>query len=167
TPLDARSHYNALGITPSASQAEVKAAYYKLTKLYHPDSQAAGNSESEDHIKKFREVTAAYEVLGNVKLRRLYDKGMMHVGSDTRPHAGAWRVKEDDDPSLKFYRSRDVKSRPPPPTNNIPVYDFDEWSKQHYGATFAREQELKRNAPCAPPRRHRELAKSKSSASLS
>lgn len=40
---------------------------------------------------------------------------------------------------MKFYRSREKRTRPPPPDGKTPIYDFDEWSKQHYGAMFARD----------------------------
>lgn len=71
-----KSHYDSLGITPAATQAQVKTAYYKLSKIHHPDR----NAGSEEASQKFREVSAAYEVLGNVKLRRMYDKGEREFG---------------------------------------------------------------------------------------
>lgn len=64
------NHYNALGLTKHATQSEIKGAYYKLSMLYHPDK----NSDAEA-AQKFRDITAAYEILGNIKLRKLYDKG--------------------------------------------------------------------------------------------
>lgn len=66
-----KNHYDSLGITPKATQSEVKNAYYKLSMQYHPDR----NEGSEAAAKQFRDITSAYEVLGNVKMRRLYDKG--------------------------------------------------------------------------------------------
>lgn len=66
-----RNHYEALGITPKATQTDIKSAYYKLSMRYHPDK----NKGSTDASKKFQDITAAYEVLGNFKLRKLYDKG--------------------------------------------------------------------------------------------
>lgn len=49
---------------------------------------------------------------------------------------------------MEFYRSRERRTRPPPPDGRTPIYDFDEWSKQHYGATFAKkmkqQQKLRR-----------------------
>lgn len=66
-----KNHYDSLGITPRATQAQVKSAYYKLSKIHHPDR----NDGSEASSQKFREVSAAYEILGNVKLRKMYDKG--------------------------------------------------------------------------------------------
>lgn len=72
--LKSKNHYDALGITPKATQADVKNAYYKLSMQYHPDR----NEGSETAATQFRDITSAYEVLGNVKMRRMYDKGKNH-----------------------------------------------------------------------------------------
>lgn len=66
-----QNHYDALGVTPKATQSDIKTAYYKLSMLYHPDK----NKNSDVAAQKFRSITSAYEVLGNFKLRRLYDRG--------------------------------------------------------------------------------------------
>lgn len=67
----AKDHYNILGLSHKATQAEIKSAYYNLSKVYHPDK----NQGSPTAAIKFRDITEAYEVLGNVRMRRLYDKG--------------------------------------------------------------------------------------------
>lgn len=67
-----QNHYDALGITPKATQSDVKTAYYKLSMIYHPDK----NKGCNDAADRFRSITAAYEVLSNYRLRRLYDKGL-------------------------------------------------------------------------------------------
>lgn len=69
----ARNHYDVLEITPKATQADVKTAYYKMSMIHHPDKNK-GNAES---VEKFRAITSAYEVLSNYRLRRLYDKGIV------------------------------------------------------------------------------------------
>lgn len=69
--LRAKNHYDSLGLTPKATQADVKGAYYKLSMVYHPDK----NEGCDVAAQKFRDITEAYEVLGNVRLRKLYDKG--------------------------------------------------------------------------------------------
>lgn len=75
-----RNHYDSLGLIKTATQAEVKSAYYDLSKLYHPDRNQGETQEQRDqHSQKFRDITEAYEVLGNVKSRRLYDKGNLHL----------------------------------------------------------------------------------------
>lgn len=55
-----KTHYDTLGLKPAATAAEIKNAYYEKTKMYHPDT----SSESEESIRKFREISEAYEVLG-------------------------------------------------------------------------------------------------------
>jgi len=62
-------YYQILGVGRSASQAEIKKAYRKLAKKYHPDKNI-GNKVAED---KFKEVSEAYAVLGNEEKRKQYD----------------------------------------------------------------------------------------------
>ena len=66
-----KSFYDVLGITPKATASDIKTAYYKLSMTFHPDKNKSDDSAAE----KFRNVTEAYEVLGNYRLRKLYDKG--------------------------------------------------------------------------------------------
>lgn len=135
------NYYESLGIIKSSTQAEIKAAYYKLSMLYHPDR----NEGSETAAKKFREITQAYEVLGNYRLRRLYDKGIVHTAGPQYAQ-DIHDVKEDieveeDDAQTKFYKSRFRKSKVADVDGRTPIYNFDEWSKAHYGKNFERRQE--------------------------
>lgn len=133
-----KNHYNSLGLTRSATQADVKGAYYELSKVYHPDrNQGETMKQREAHSQKFRDITEAYEILGNVKTRRMYDKGFMGVSPSTS------RQSTPEDALHRFYKSRETRHRPPPPDGRTPIYDFDEWSKRHYGAAFKRQQEMK------------------------
>jgi len=63
--------YEHLEIDPSASTKEIKEAYFKLSKIYHPDA----NPDNPDAQATFFEITRAYETLSDGKLRRIYDKG--------------------------------------------------------------------------------------------
>jgi len=65
-----RDLYEILGVPRSASADEVKKAYRRLAKKYHPDVNP-GNKPAEE---KFKEVTAAFEVLSDQKRRALYDE---------------------------------------------------------------------------------------------
>ena len=56
----AKSLYTTLEVSEDATASEIKKAYRKLAKKYHPDMNK--NPEAED---KFKEINAAYEVLGN------------------------------------------------------------------------------------------------------
>ncbi|XP_049767255.1 dnaJ homolog subfamily C member 30, mitochondrial [Schistocerca cancellata] len=137
SPQRMKSHYDALGLTPKATQSDIKNAYYKLSMVYHPDK----NKGSEEASQKFRDITTAYEVLGNLKLRKLYDKGILHTAGPQ--YASAGTVDVADDPEAKFYKSRMHRAKPPAPTGRTPIYDFDEWTQAHYGETFARKQKDK------------------------
>ncbi len=70
----AKDYYSSLGIGRSASHDDVKAAYKKLAKKYHPDL----NKDNKDSEAKFKEINEAYRVLGDEKKRTVYD----HHGAD-------------------------------------------------------------------------------------
>jgi curved DNA-binding protein CbpA len=61
--------YERIGLQPEASDSEIKKAYRKLSVQYHPDKNK-GNAEAE---QKFREITEAYEILGDKEKRVIYD----------------------------------------------------------------------------------------------
>lgn len=64
-----RDYYEVLGISKSATEVEIKSAYRKLALRYHPDrNKESGSTE------KFKEINAAYEVLGNPEKRKMYDQ---------------------------------------------------------------------------------------------
>ncbi|MDZ8188492.1 MAG: DnaJ domain-containing protein [Nostoc sp. ChiSLP02] len=63
------NHYETLKVNPNASQAEIKQAYRRLVKLFHPDS----NQETADREEIIR-INAAYEVLGDNQNRQNYDR---------------------------------------------------------------------------------------------
>lgn len=67
--MEFKDYYKILGIDPEASNKEVKTAYRKLARKYHPDV-----SEHKDAGNKFKEVAEAYEVLKNAKARAEYDE---------------------------------------------------------------------------------------------
>ncbi|MFZ2201944.1 MAG: DnaJ C-terminal domain-containing protein [Microgenomates group bacterium] len=81
-----RDFYEVLGIGKSASEAEIKSAYRKLALKYHPDrNKEAGSTE------KFKEVSAAYEVLGNPEKKKMYDQfGHAGVSSPGSASGGGW-----------------------------------------------------------------------------
>ena len=65
-----RDYYEVLGIDKKADDKAIKRAYRKLAKKYHPDTNP-GDKQAE---QKFKEVTEAYNVLGDEKKRKLYDQ---------------------------------------------------------------------------------------------
>jgi molecular chaperone DnaJ len=68
---DTRGYYKTLGVSKDATQDEIKKAYRKLARKHHPDLNA-GNKKSEE---KFKEISEAYDVLGDEKKRAEYDSG--------------------------------------------------------------------------------------------
>jgi DnaJ-class molecular chaperone len=66
----AEDYYQRLGVSKKASDEEIKKAYRKLAKKYHPDVNP-GNKQAEE---KFKQVGEAFDVLGDSKKRKLYDE---------------------------------------------------------------------------------------------
>lgn len=69
----ADNFYDALGVNKKATKQEIKKAYQKLAKKWHPDVNKAPEAEA-----KFKEAAEAYDVLGNVEKRKLYDEEQLH-----------------------------------------------------------------------------------------
>ncbi len=68
-PVTYRDYYDTLGVSKTASQDEIKKAFKKLARQYHPDV-AKDQPDAEDH---FKAVNEAYEVLGDPEKRKKYD----------------------------------------------------------------------------------------------
>jgi len=79
-----KDYYAALGVARNASQAEIKKAYRKLAQRYHPDS-AKGDASAEE---RFKEISAAYDVLGDEAKRKEYDRVRDMASSGFRFGAG-------------------------------------------------------------------------------
>ena len=74
--------YTILGVSRNASQAEVKQSYRRLAKELHPDRQP-GDSAATD---RFKEISAAYHVLGDSRQRHKFDRGEIDGhGNDRTP----------------------------------------------------------------------------------
>lgn len=65
-----KDFYEVLGVSKSATDAEIKKAYRKLAKQYHPDA----NPNNQEAETKFKEISEAYEVLGDENKRKTYDQ---------------------------------------------------------------------------------------------
>lgn len=74
-----RDPYTVLGVAKSASDKEIKSAYRKLAKKYHPDQ----NPEDKAAHEKFAEATAAYDLLSDTGKRGQYDRG--EIDADGNP----------------------------------------------------------------------------------
>jgi molecular chaperone DnaJ len=65
-----KDYYEVLGVSSDASEKDIARAYRKLAKQYHPDANA-GNTEAEE---RFKEISAAHDVLGDAEKRKEYDQ---------------------------------------------------------------------------------------------
>ena len=81
---DKRDYYEVLGVSKTASDSELKSAYRKLAKKYHPDVNP-GDKEAE---KKFKEASEAYAVLSDAEKRKQYDQ-FGHAAFDGSAGGGA------------------------------------------------------------------------------
>jgi molecular chaperone DnaJ len=68
--------YKTLGVSKKATDEEIKKAYRKLARQYHPDR----NPEDAEAEERFKEISAAYDVLGDPEKRKEYDEGGVFAG---------------------------------------------------------------------------------------
>jgi DnaJ-class molecular chaperone len=71
--------YSVLGVTKTASEADIKRAFRKLAKQYHPDQ----NASDPNAQARFSEINQAYEIVGDKEKRQKFDRG--EIGADGKP----------------------------------------------------------------------------------
>ncbi len=76
-----RNPYDVLGVPKTAGEADIKKAYRKLAKAYHPDR----NKDDAKAKDRFAEANTAYEVIGDAEKRRQFDRG--EIDAEGRPRA--------------------------------------------------------------------------------
>ncbi len=80
-----KDYYAALGLAPSADDKAITKTYRKLAKQFHPDA----NQGSEAAEARFKEISAAYDVLGDAEKRKAYDEVRQMVAQGYGPQHGA------------------------------------------------------------------------------
>src|SRR6266851_4347320 len=94
-----KDYYEILGVPRTASEGDIKKAFRKLAREYHPDV-AKNKKQAEE---KFKEMNEAYEVLGDPAKRKKYDElganwrqyeqaGTQGAGGGFNPNQGGWNV---------------------------------------------------------------------------
>jgi molecular chaperone DnaJ len=79
-----RDLYSVLGVDKKASPEDIKKSYRKLARRYHPDRNP-GDKQSEE---RFKEISAAYDILGDADKRKQYDRGGMFPGTGAGGSSG-------------------------------------------------------------------------------
>lgn len=98
-----RDYYEVLGVSRNATQEEIKRAYRKLARQYHPDV----NKDDPQAEEKFKEINEAYRVLSDNEARARYDQ-FGHAAFDGQPGAGGFGGFEGFDPSGGFEGFGDI-----------------------------------------------------------
>src|SRR5919197_4268445 len=79
--MDYKDYYKILGVERTASEDDIKKAYRKLARKYHPDVSKEANAK-----ERFKEVSEAYETLKDPEKRAAYDQlGRHSAGEEFRP----------------------------------------------------------------------------------
>jgi curved DNA-binding protein len=79
-----KDYYKTLGVDRKATPEQIKAAFRRQARKYHPDA-----NKGEEAERKFKELSEAYDVLGDAKKRTEYDNPLHQFGRGAGPGAGA------------------------------------------------------------------------------
>jgi DnaJ-class molecular chaperone len=83
----AKDPYSVLGVTRGADEEEIRAAFRKLAKKYHPDRNP-GDRQAEE---RFKEISSAFDILGDAENKRKFDRG--EIDEQGRDRARQWRER--------------------------------------------------------------------------
>ena len=87
----AKDPYELLGVAKTASEGEIKTAYRKLVKKLHPDLHPGDKQAAE----RFKDVAAAYDIVGDAAKRARFDKGEIDASGAERPEQRFYREYAD------------------------------------------------------------------------
>jgi hypothetical protein len=130
---ESQALYRRLGVSPSDSREQIHAAYRRMSLSSHPDT-CQGDPEAAE---RFRRLTEAYEVLGDVRRRAIYDREEARaLLNETKPPARSdveirmKRLAEHEDAPLWAGPVRIVPAGAPMPVTGLPQQQFLEmpWS---------------------------------------
>ena len=114
--------YEIFGVSPSASQEEIRAAHRELVKRYHPDIYSTGDDKARA-TERLQAINEAYAVLGNAERRKEYDDSRVE-----RPRHAAPAAEERP---AQVRRARSAP-RPKAPPRPVRVRNKFQWKKKFF-----------------------------------
>lgn len=126
------AYYDILRVSPGATQSQIKTAYYKQSFIYHPDKNPGNKAATQ----RFSEISEAYMVLGNVGLRRRYDRGILSPSDLQSPGRPSSKEPTVRSPGFKQQHRAQQFSQ----TGGKVQFDFDAFYQAHYGEQLQREK---------------------------
>jgi DnaJ-class molecular chaperone len=101
--MAARNPYEVLGVKKEATSDEIRNAYRTLAKKHHPDLNP-GNKQAES---RFKEISAAYEILSDAEKRTRYDRGEIDESGNEKPRAYSYQDFAECAPGAKYRSSQE------------------------------------------------------------
>ena len=103
-----RDPYAVLGVAKTASASEIKSAFRKLAKKYHPDA----NKDDPKAQERFSEISSAYEIVGDETKRKQFDRGEIDAEGRERemhkvPYGTVLMFKDGDQVKINAEISED------------------------------------------------------------
>jgi curved DNA-binding protein len=132
-PVEFKDYYKVLGVGRTASHDDIRKAFRKLARQYHPDV-AKDKKRAEE---KFKEINEAYEVLGDAEKRKKYDD----LGADWKEGGARWRPGAGGG----SFRTQSWRGGPGEENYQFGGTGFSDFFEQFFGGGFGR-----RHPPAEP-----------------
>jgi DnaJ-class molecular chaperone len=99
--------YETLGVAPGASEDDIRKAFRKAAKETHPDL----NPDKPEAEARFKEINAAYDIIGDADKRKRFDAGEIdETGAERQPERHFYREYAEADPNMRYRRGGGASS---------------------------------------------------------